>query len=240
MPIVTNSTKHSRYWRLRQSRTCKSALQPYLIWGRPPINPMVWKHDVIPKNRKYITYRNAATVGPSHGHSNMHKNWYTCSSVERFLIHASGHTDRPTNKQTNKHARHNTSHPCRGRSDKPSVLGLYTEYSDIASSERLKRNYCVTFASQRVSLNVIPFCLSAWMSVGHSATYSLPRLIDHNQIWWAGIYLSSDPRKPFWIPYLPYFGCQRENMQNFAYFQRVFLPVRTWRIVPYDLSSSKS
>ena len=29
-------------------------------------------------------------------------------------------------------------------------------------------------------------CLSVWMSVGHSATYSLPRLIDHNQIWSAG------------------------------------------------------
>ena len=47
---------------------------------------------------------------------------------------------------------------------------------------------CVTFASQRVSLIVIPFCLSVWMSVGHSATYSLPRLIDHNHIWSAGIY----------------------------------------------------
>jgi len=57
-------------------------------------------------------------------------------------------------------------------------------------------------------------CLSVWMSVGHSATHSLLRLIDHNQIW-------SDPCKPFWIPYLPYFGCQRENMQNFAYFQHV-------------------
>jgi len=64
-------------------------------------------------------------------------------------------------------------------------------------------------------------CLSVWMFVGHSATYSLPQLIDHNQICSAGIYLSSDPCKPFWIPYLPYFRCQRENMQNFAYFQHV-------------------
>jgi len=72
------------------------------------------------------------------------------------------------------------------------------------------------------------------MSVGHSVTYSLSRLIDHNQIWSAGIYLSSDPCKPFWILYLPYFQCQRENMQNFAYC--VFLPLRTWRIMPYDLS----
>ena len=58
--------------------------------------------------------------------------------------------------------------------------------------------------SQRVSLIVIPFCLSVWMSVGHSAIYSLPRLIDHNQIWSAAIHLSLDPCKPFWIPYLPY------------------------------------
>ena len=49
------------------------------------------------------------------------------------------------------------------------------------------------------------------MSVGHSATYSLPRLTDHNQIWSAGIYLSSDPCKPFWIPCLPYFRCQRQK-----------------------------
>jgi len=61
---------------------------------------------------------------------------------------------------------------------------------------------CLSVASrsQRVSLIVIPFCLSGWMSVGHSATYSLPRLIDHNQIWSAGIYLSLDSCKPFWIP----------------------------------------
>jgi len=75
-----------------------------------------------------------------------------------------------------------------------------------------------------------PYChsiLFVCLSVGHSVTYSLPRLIDHNQIWSAGIYLSSDPCKPFWIPCLPYFGCQRENMQNFAYFQCVFLPLRT-------------
>ena len=52
---------------------------------------------------------------------------------------------------------------------------------------------------------------SVYLSVSHSATYSLPRLIDHNQIWLAGIYLSSDTCKPFWIPYLPYFRCQREK-----------------------------
>jgi len=45
---------------------------------------------------------------------------------------------------------------------------------------------CLSLASrsQRVSLIVIPFCLSVWMSVGHSTTYSL----------------------------LPYFRCQREKI----------------------------
>jgi len=78
---------------------------------------------------------------------------------------------------------------------------------------KLQHDKTTTIAScsQRVSLIVIPFCLSVWMSVGHSATYSLPRLIDHNQIWSAGIYLSSESCKPFWIPYLPYFWCQREK-----------------------------
>jgi len=47
---------------------------------------------------------------------------------------------------------------------------------------------------------------------------TIERLIDHNQIWSAGIYLSSDPCKPFWIPYLPYFGCQREKYAKFRLF----------------------
>ena len=62
--------------------------------------------------------------------------------------------------------------------------------------------------ASRSMLSFHSVCLSVWMSDGHSATYSLPRLIDHN------------PCKPFWVPYLPYFRCQRENMQNFPYFQR--------------------
>jgi len=37
--ILTNSTKHCRIW--RYTRYCAS--------GRPPIGPMVWKHDVIRK-----------------------------------------------------------------------------------------------------------------------------------------------------------------------------------------------
>jgi len=66
--------------------------------------------------------------------------------------------------------------------------------------------YCVTFAESEPYSWVIPLCLSVCLDV-----YCLPRLIDHNQIWSAGIYLSSDPCKPFWIPYLPYFRCQREK-----------------------------
>jgi len=70
---------------------------------------------------------------------------------------------------------------------------------------------CVTFAESE------PYCRSIlfFLSVGHSATYNLPRLIDHNQLWSAGIYLSSDPCKPFWIPCLPHFRCQREKYATF-------------------------
>jgi len=78
-----------------------------------------------------------------------------------------------------------------------------------------------------------PYCHSILFicpSVGHSVTYSLPQLIDHNQILSAGIYLSLDPCKPFWIPCLPYFGCQREKYAKFRLF-----PTRTWCIMPYDL-----
>jgi len=92
---------------------------------------------------------------------------------------------------------------------------------------------CVTFAAREWAL--LSFhCVC--LSVGHSATYSLPRLIDHNQIWSASIYLSSEPCKLFWSPVSHTLGARWKNMQNFAYFQRVFLPLRTWRIVPYDLS----
>ena len=58
-------------------------------------------------------------------------------------------------------------------------------------------------------------CLYVCLSVGHSATYSLPRLTDHNQIWHAGTYLSSDPCKPFWTPCPPYFGSQGQKYANF-------------------------
>jgi len=74
----------------------------------------------------------------------------------------------------------------------------------------LLRWVCLTVASrsQRVSLIVIPFCLS----VGYSATYSLPRLIDHNQIW-TRVSLFGSPTSHT-------FDARGKNMQNFAYFQR--------------------
>ena len=67
--------------------------------------------------------------------------------------------------------------------------------------------YCAAFAAQCRGWALLSFqdvCLSVWMSdVCHSMTYSLRRLIDHNQIWYAGTYLSSHACKPFWIPCLP-------------------------------------
>jgi len=56
---------------------------------------------------------------------------------------------------------------------------------------------CITFASQRVSLIVIPFCLSVCQSFRDLQ----PTTIDRSQ--------------PFWIPYLPYFRCQREKYAKF-------------------------
>ena len=88
-----------------------------------------------------------------------------------------------------------------------SVIRYFISYPGKA------RSFVMSIAS-RSQAESEPYChtiLFVWMSVGHSATYSLPRLVDHNQIWSAGIYLSSDPWKPFWIPYLPYFRCQREK-----------------------------
>jgi len=73
---------------------------------------------------------------------------------------------------------------------------IHTHYIIIIIASRLPESepYCCSG------------CLYVCLSVGHSATYSLPRLTDHNQIWYAGTYLSSDPCKPFWTPCLPYFG----------------------------------
>jgi len=54
--------------------------------------------------------------------------------------------------------------------------------------------YCVTFAESE------PYC--------HSGMF----------VWSPGIYLSSDPCKPFWIPCLPYSRCQMEKYGKFRLF----------------------
>jgi len=77
---------------------------------------------------------------------------------------------------------------------------------------------CVTSRSEWALLLFPDVCLSVWMSVCHSATYSLPRLIDHNQIWYAGTYLSLHPCKPLWIPCLPYSRFQMEKYGKFRLF----------------------
>jgi len=61
-------------------------------------------------------------------------------------------------------------------------------------------------------------CLFVCLSVSHPTAYSLPRLIDHNQIWYAGTYLSSHACKPFWIPCLTYSRFQTEKYGKFSLF----------------------
>ena len=76
---------------------------------------------------------------------------------------------------------------------------------------------CVTFAESE------PYChsiLFVCLDVCRSFRDLQPTTIDRSQPNLVGRYLSWDPCKPFWIPYLPYVRCQRENMQNFAYRSR--------------------
>jgi len=68
-----------------------------------------------------------------------------------------------------------------------------------------------------------PYChsiLFVCLSVGHSATYSLPRLIDHNQIWSAGTCGPRTRVSLFGSPVSHTLGARGKNVQNFAYFQR--------------------
>jgi len=74
---------------------------------------------------------------------------------------------------------------------------------------------CVTFAESEPCHSI----LFVWTCVGHSTTYSLPRLIDHNQIW----SVKSCPRTRvslFGSPISHTFGARGKNMQNFAYCSR--------------------
>ena len=115
---------------------------------------------------------------------------------------------------------------------KMSAASAYASSLSINTIERKRYwnrtfAYCVTFAWQRVSFIVIPFCLSVCLSVSHSATYSLPRLIDHNQIWSAGnIPVLGTRVSLFGSPVSHTLNARGKNMQNFAYFQRAYLPLR--------------
>ena len=53
-----------------------------------------WRHPWHPQNRKYITYRNAAKGGPSHGHGICTKILWR--SVQRFQRYARRQTDTQT------------------------------------------------------------------------------------------------------------------------------------------------
>ena len=78
---------------------------------------------------------------------------------------------------------------------------------------------CVMFASQRVSLIVIPFCLSVCLSVIPTAYHDWSIRTKFGRQVCYRMYLSSDPCKPFWIPCLPYSGCRREKYAKFRLFQ---------------------
>jgi len=57
----------------------------------------------------------------------------------------------------------------------------YNESEDSRSSELMHIKCHIASRSQRVSLIVIPFCLSVCLDVCQSfCDHSLPRLIDHN------------------------------------------------------------
>jgi len=98
---------------------------------------------------------------------------------------------------------------CRGCVDPATGTGCTSIASRLAESGP----YCCS--RMFVCLSV---CMYVCMSDGHSSTYSLPRLIDHNQIWYAGTYLSLQVCKPFWIPCLSYSRFQVEKYGKFRLF----------------------
>jgi len=89
--------------------------------------------------------------------------------------------------------------------------------------------YCVTFAESEPYCHSILFvCLSI-----------IPRPTAYHD--WSittkfGRQVYNCPRTRvslFGSPISHTFSARGKNMQNFAYFQHVFLPLQTWRIVPY-------
>ena len=75
--------------------------------------------------------------------------------------------------------------------------------------------YCVTSRREWALLSFPDVCPDFCLSVCHPTAYSLPGVIDHNQIWYAGTYLSSHGCKPFWIPQPPYSGSWGQKYANF-------------------------
>ena len=96
--------------------------------------------------------------------------------------------------------------------DRPAV-----KYSNLPSPYHTA--VLLRHVSQRVGLIFIPGCLSGCLSVCHLTSYSLPRLIDHNQIWYAGTYRSSHRVSLYGSPVSHTLGSRWKNMENFAYFQ---------------------
>jgi len=98
----------------------------------------------------------------------------------------------------------------------------FKAYSGTNSSYALLRHVRITESE--------PYChsiLFVCLSVGHSATYSLPRLIDQNQIWSARVrgQVYTCPRTcvSLFGSRLPYFGCQREKYAKFRLFPTCIL-----------------
>ena len=92
---------------------------------------------------------------------------------------------------------------------------------------------CLLRHVRRVSLIVIPFCLSVCLDVCRSFRDLQPTTIDRSQPNLVGRYIRTCPRTRvslFGSPVYHTLSARGKNMQ------RVFLPLRTWRIVPYDLS----
>jgi len=111
---------------------------------------------------------------------------------------------------------------------------MQSRLQNISNWKLENGEYCVTCTLQRVSLIVIPFCLSVCLSVILWPT----AYHDWSITTKFGRQVYTCPRtcvSLFGSPVSHTLGARGENMQNFAYFQRVFLPLWTWRIVPYDL-----
>ena len=166
------------------------------------------------------------------GFSKMHEEWRHIQSpisnyefrISNYSISEMGFQMRSnTGKVRQRKVCHVMSRVCRKMAMLCQAGLTVVIYLIIVSSDASIKNLLHHIRREWALLSFHSVCLSVWMSVGHSAIYSLPRLIDHSQIWSEGIYLSLDPCKPFWIPYLPYFRCQSEKYAKFHLFPTCLL-----------------